>query len=110
MEQPESAEDWPNRPLSEAEAESLLAESDEGIAVWVMDDETGVRSTVIPTDAPDIAVIDVILETTTGYEMYSFTGGEWMDYGTQRKDDDDAPSMTGTLDSYRLLAGDSPLG
>ena len=38
--------------------------------------------------------------------MYSYAGGEWKDYGTQRKDDDEAPSMAGTLDSYRVLAGD----
>jgi hypothetical protein len=30
-----------------------------------------------------------------------------MDYGTQRKDDDEAPSMAGTLESYRVLAGES---
>jgi hypothetical protein len=39
--------------------------------------------------------------------MYSFSGGQWLDYGTQRKDDDDAPSMAGTLESYRVLAGES---
>jgi hypothetical protein len=30
-----------------------------------------------------------------------------MDYGVQRKDDDEAPSMAGTLDSYRVIAGES---
>jgi len=39
--------------------------------------------------------------------MYSYTSGVWMDYGTQRKDDSDAPSMAGTLDSYDVLAGES---
>ena len=29
-----------------------------------------------------------------------------MDYGTQRKDDDEAPPMTDILESYRVLAGD----
>lgn len=35
--------------------------------------------------------------------------GRWMDYGTQRKDDEEAPSMAGTLASYRLLAGETTL-
>lgn len=105
MEQPEPADEWPDRPLSEAEAESLL--EDEIIAVWVMDHETGVRTTVLPSDAPDDAVVDIVLETSTGFEMYSFSRGQWMDYGTQRKDDEETPSMAGTLDSYRVLAGES---
>lgn len=106
MEQPEPAEEWPDRPLSEAEAKDLL--EGDAVAVWVMDHETGVRSVVVPAGAPEDAVVDVILETATGFEMYSFTRGRWMDYGTQRKDDEDAPSMAGTLESYRVLAGESP--
>lgn len=106
MEQPEPAEDWPDRPLSEAEASDLL-EDENAVAVWVMDQDEGVRSVVVPADAPEDAVVDVVVETATGFEMYSFSGGQWMDYGTQRKDDDEAPSMDGTLESYRVLAGSS---
>jgi hypothetical protein len=72
-----------------------------------MNHESGVRSTVLPADAPDDAVVDVVVETGEAFEMYSYTGGRWMDYGTGRKDDPDAPSMAGTLESYRVLAGDS---
>ena len=43
------------------------------------------------------------------FEMYSYTGGRWMDYGVQHRDDEEAPSMAGTLASYRLLAGESTL-
>lgn len=107
MEEPEPAgEGWPDRPLSEAEAEALLEETDV-LAVWVMDPESDVRPVVIPPDAPEDPVVDVIVETTDGFDMYSFTGGQWMDYGTQWKDDTTAPSMEGTLDSYRVLAGES---
>lgn len=105
MQEPEPAEDWPERPLSEAEATDLL--EGDVVAVWVMDHEDGVRSVVVPPGAPEDAVVDVVLETETGFEMYSFSGGRWMDYGTQRKDDDEAPSMAGTLESYRVLAGES---
>lgn len=80
---------------------------EDGIAVWVMDHEDGVRSVAVPRDAPENAVVDLIIETATAFEMYSYSGGRWMDYGTQRKNDDDAPPMTGTLESYRLLAGES---
>jgi hypothetical protein len=66
----------------------------------------GVRSTVAP-GADDDAVVDVVLETDGAFEMYSYSRGQWMDYGTQRKDDSDAPSMAGTLESYRVLAGES---
>ena len=71
-----------------------------------MDPDSDVRSVAVPPGAPDDAVVDLVLETETGYRMYSYTGGRWMDYGTQRKDDDEAPQMTGTLESYRVLAGD----
>jgi hypothetical protein len=107
MEQPEPAPGWPDRPLSEAEAEAKL--DDDAIAVWVMDPDDAVRSGAVPVDAPDDPVIDLVLETPTGFDMYSYTGGRWMDYGTQRKDDDEAPSMAGTLGSYRVLAGESEL-
>ena len=107
MEQPELAEDWPGRPLSEAEATDHLGA--DVIGVWVMDHDSGVRSVAVPEGAPEDAVIDVILETDDAFEMYSYTGGRWMDYGTQRKDDQEAPSMAGTLASYRLLAGESTL-
>ena len=105
MQEPEPADGWPEGPLSEAEAAELLA--DDALAVWVMDHENGVRSVAVPPDAPEDAVVDVVVETRSGFEMYSFTGGRWMDYGTQRKDDDEAPSMAGTLESYRVLAGSS---
>lgn len=105
MEEPEPADDWPERPLSEAEAKELLTDDVE--AVWVMDHEDGVRSAAIGPNAPDDAIIDIVLETETAFEMYSYTRGQWMDYGTQRKDDEEAPSMAGTLESYRILAGSS---
>lgn len=107
MEQPEPAEEWPDEPLSEAEARALLTDAEDVVAVWVMDHTTDIRSVAIPPGAPDDAVVDVVLETTTGFEMYSFTKGRWMDYGTQQKDDEDAPSMAGTLNSYRVLTGES---
>ncbi|MFC3477411.1 hypothetical protein [Halobacterium litoreum] len=105
MDEPQPAEEWPDRPLSEAEARDLR-EGDVR-AVWVMDHEESVRSAVLPDDAPDDAVVDVVLETEDAFEMYSYTGGRWMNYGTQRRDDEDAPSMAGTLESYRVLAGES---
>lgn len=108
MEQPEPADGWPEGPLAESAAADLLAETDDAVGVWVMDHDADVRSVSLPADAPDDAVIDIVVETHAGFEMYSYTGGRWMDYGTQRKDAD-APSMAGTLDSYRLLAGESDL-
>lgn len=105
MEQPEPAEGWPDRPLSQAEARDHLA--DDVVAVWVMHHDDAVRSVAIPPGAPDDAVIDVVLETETAFEMYSYTGGRWMDYGTQRRDDEEAPSMAGTLEHYDVLAGES---
>jgi hypothetical protein len=107
VEQPEPAEGWPDRPLSEDEAEDLL---EDAIAVWVMDADSAVRSATVPPGAPDDPVVGVVVETETGFEMYSYTRGRWMDYGTQRKDDAEAPSMAGTLESYRVLAGESDLG
>lgn len=107
MEEPEPAEGWPEDPLSADEAAALLEERPEVVAVWVMRHDDGVRSSVVPADAPEDAVVDIVLETTAAFEMYSYSRGRWMDYGTQRKDDEDAPSMAGTLDSYEVLAGES---
>ena len=107
MEQPQPATGWPERPLSEAEAEAKL--DGDPVAVWVMDPDDTVRSATLPADAPGDPVIDLVLETETGFEMFSYTRGRWMDYGTQRKDDEEAPSMAGTLASYRVLAGESEL-
>lgn len=107
MDQPEPAEGWPDGPLSTDEAASLLDDRPDAVAVWVMHHDDGVRSSVVPADAPEDAVVDVVLETAEGFEMYSYSRGRWMDYGTQRKDNEDAPSMQGTLDSYEVLAGES---
>ncbi len=109
MEQPEPAADWPDGPLSQSAAADLLDEVGGAIGVWIMDHESGVRSVSTPADAPDDAVIDIVVETTDTFEMYSYTGGRWMDYGTQAKDDGDAPPMAGTLESYDLLTGDTDL-
>lgn len=105
MEEPEPAEDWPERPLSAAEATELR--TNDVKAVWVMDHDDGVRSVAVGSDAPDVAIVDIVLETQAAFEMYSYTGGRWMDYGTQRKDDEETPSMAGTLESYRVHAGTS---
>jgi hypothetical protein len=107
MEQPKPADGWPDRPLSEDEAADRLGEN--GRAVWVMDADSAVRSATVPPDAPDDPVIDLVVETDEAFEMYSYSRGRWMDYGTQRKDDDEAPSMAGTLASYRVLVGESDL-
>ena len=106
MEQPQPATGWPERPLSESEAEAKL--DGDAVAVWVMDPDDTVRS-ASRDDGPDDPVIDLVVETETGCEMYSYSRGQWMDYGTQRKDDAEAPSMAGTLASYRVLAGESEL-
>ncbi len=105
MQQPEPADGWPQRPLSASEAEDLLTDDVE--AVWAMDHTSGVRSATLGPGAPDDAIIDIVLETDTAFEMYSYSNGQWMDYGTQLKADDEAPSMAGTLESYEVLAGES---
>jgi len=108
MQEPEPAEDWPERPLSEAEATDLLDDVTGAVAVWVMDHNETARSVAVGTDAPDEAVVDIVVETDDAFEMYSYTRGQWMDYGRQRRDDAAAPSMAGTLEHYHVLAGDSP--
>lgn len=109
MEQPEPATGWPEQPLSQSDAAAFVEDRAEVIGVWVMDHDEAVRSVTVPRDAPEGAVIDVVLETTDAFEMYSYSGGQWMDYGIQSKDDEEAPSMAGTLASYRLLEGETDL-
>jgi len=102
-----TGDDWPDRPLTPEEARDRLDAAGDARAVWVMDHGESVRSTVVPDDGPEDAVVDLVVETDAGFEMYSYTRGQWIDYGMQRHDDDDAPSMAGTLESYRVLTGDS---
>jgi len=109
MDEPEPVDDWQHRPLSPAEASALLDDIDDAVAVWVMHHDNDVRAAVVLDDAPEDAVIDIVVETDGAFDMYSYTSGVWMDYGTQRKDDPDDPSMAGTLDSYDVLAGESEL-
>lgn len=106
MEESKPATDWPDFPLSEDEAAYRL---NDGLAVWVMDASEAVRPATVPPGSPDNPVVDIVIETNEAFEMYSYTGGQWMDYGAQRKDDDDAPPMDGTLTSYRILVGESEL-
>lgn len=110
MEQPSPAEGWPDRPLNPDEAHGIYDDSElldtaAVQAVWVMDQDETVRGTVAP-GADDDAIVDLVVETEAAYLMFSFSGGRWMDYGTQPKSDEDAPSMAGTLDSYRVLVGE----
>jgi hypothetical protein len=108
MQDPTPTTGWPDNPLSVTTAEELLHDITDAIAVWVMDHADSVRQIAIPDAQPD-AIIDIVVETTTGFDMYSYTDGQWMDYGTQRKDNESAPSMAGTLASYRILTGKSEL-
>ena len=108
MDAPQPADGWPDGPLSTDDARALYERRDAAEAVWVMDPESGVRSVTVPADGPDEPVVDIVVETDDAFEMYSYTGGRWMDYGTQQKDDEEAPPMAGTLESYRVLAGASP--
>jgi len=110
MEQ-QPAEGWPAEPLTEAEARDLLGGP--VVAVWVMDHDDSTRDAMLGADAPEDAVIDVVLETEAGFDMYSYTDHEgsrrWVSFGTERKGTRGAEMMAGTLESYRLLAGDSDL-
>ncbi len=107
MDEPTPAPDWPDRPLTEAEAADLR--DDEVRAVHVMDHSEAVRRGV---DADPDDVIEVVLETDAEYLMYSYTaapnaeGAIWMDYGTQPKDGEGGATMRETLASYRVVAGE----
>ena len=108
MKEPTPTTDWPDDPLSVTATKELLQDTSDAIAIWVMDHDESVRRIAIPDASPD-AIVDIVIETTTGFDMYSYTDGQWMDYGTQQKDNESAPSMAGTLASYRVLAGASEL-
>jgi len=102
--------EWPDRPLTEREAADLLA--DEVRAVHVMDHETAVRESV---DADEGDVIELVLETDAEYRMYSYAADPnedagWRDYGREFKAGEGAEAMRQTLDSYRVLAGESGAG
>ena len=115
MDQPTPAEGWPDGPLTESEACDLLGGTDHTEvpvrAVWVFDGGgEGARDALLDEDDPDDAVIDLVLETDVGYRMFSYTYGtaglNWQDYGTEPAGDE---AMAGTLESYRLLAGETAL-
>lgn len=119
---PTPAEEWPDRPLDEAEAVALLDDTpdrrypafdDPVTAVWVMDHDPATRAAVLDPDAPGDAVIEIVLETPDAFHMYSYAVGDgdpaWTDYGDEEKGTPGAARMAETLESYRLLAGESDL-
>jgi hypothetical protein len=115
MDQPTPAEGWPDGPLTESEARDLLGgteHTDEPVrAVWVFDGGgEGAREALLADDDPDDAVIDLVLETDAEYRMFSYTYGTaglgWQDYGTEPAENE---AMAGTLESYRLLDGETAL-
>lgn len=110
MDEPRPAEGWPDSPLTTDEARTLLDDDENVVAVWVMDHEENTRETVLTENDPDDAVIELILETATAFQMYSYTHGvngtAWMDYGSVERGTDGAEMMLDTLESYYVLVGD----
>lgn len=107
MDDPEPLVDWPDRPLTEAEAADLLSE--EVRAVHVMDHGDAVRAGL---DADEGDVVEIVLETDDEFRMYSYAadpgegGAEWRDYGRESKGGEGGRTMRQTLDSYRVLTGE----
>ncbi|MFC6941350.1 hypothetical protein ACFQE8_15490 [Salinirubellus sp. GCM10025818] len=132
MDQPTPAEGWPDGPLTEEEVRDLLGGTDHTDdpvrAVWVFDGGgEGAREAILGDDGPedvaegtsasngrpvdaDDAVIDLVLETTDEYRMFSYTYGRtglgWQDYGSEPAESE---TMADTLESYRLLVGETEL-
>lgn len=116
MDEPEPAEGWPEGPLTESEARDLLGGTDYTdepvVAVHVFDGGgEGARDALLDDGDPADAVIDIVLETDREYRMFSYTYGRaglgWQDYGSEPTD---SGTMAGTLESYRLLAGETAFG
>jgi hypothetical protein len=107
MENSQPVTEWPDRPLTEAEAADLL--DGEVRAVHVMDHGDAVRAGV---DAAEDEVIEVVTETDEAFWMYSYAadpgdgGAEWREYGHEPKDGEGGRTMRETLASYRVLAGE----
>ncbi len=104
----EPAEDWPDAPLTRAQARDLLG--GEVVAVWIMDYEENTRAVLLDADTPDDVVLDVVLETDDRYDMFSYTDYEgemtWLSFGSERKGTEGGEMMQETLESYRLLVSE----
>ena len=109
--EPEPAEGWPEGSLTEREARDLQFDREDATAVWVLDHDDATRVAILGPDPPDDAVIDIVVETDERFEMYSYTRHDsttqWVTYGAERKGTEGGTAMRDTLDSYRLLVGDS---
>lgn len=101
----EPATEWPDYPLTKAQARNLLEE--DIIAVWVMDYKENTRNLACDTDIEDDAVLDIVLEMDDRYEIYSYTDYEgettWVSFGTEWKGTERGEMMQDTLKSYQLL-------
>jgi hypothetical protein len=115
MQEPTPADGWPDGPLTETEARSLVTDdpavpvAGDPRTVHVMDHDPATREAILGDDPPEHFVVELVVETPTAYRMYSYTHGpdgtQWMDYGTVRKADEEAAAgMRATLESYRVLA------
>lgn len=108
IDEPQPADDWPDGPLTEADARALLDE-DGVIAVWERPPDEEARETVLTDEDPEDAVVELVIETRTEYRMYSYAhhldGTSWMDYGAERKGTEGAQMMIDALERYRVLVG-----
>lgn len=106
---PEPADDWPDGPLTRAEARTLLDRADV-VAVWERPPDEKAHASLLAPDDPDDAVVELVIETPTEYRLYGYArrddgGAAWMDYGAAEKGTDAAETMLDAFESYRLLVG-----
>lgn len=110
MDEPEPADDWPDGPLTQADARDLLGDENV-VAVWERPPDEETRESVLTDEDPEDAVVELVIETSTEYRMYSYAhhldGTSWMDYGAERKGTEGAELMLDTLGNYRVLVGSS---
>lgn len=71
IQEPTPATEWSDSPWSITAAEELLQDVINTIAVCVMNHEESVRRITIPNASSD-AVIDIVIETTTGFDMRNY--------------------------------------
>lgn len=101
----EPARDWPDRPLTPAEARSVYERDDDAVAVWVLDHAESVRTRLVPDDTPVGAVVDVVLERDGSFQVYSYTAGRWVDFGPFDTGSVDTIATADRLSNYRVLDG-----
>ncbi|WP_330631280.1 hypothetical protein [Halocatena halophila] len=116
---PRPASEWPNRPVEKAtllgdphppEAIDTLPIERPVRAIWGSTFADVQRQSITAGDVDASAVVDLVIETPSDYQLYSYTHHDgttqWVSYDSEQKGTEGADRIERLLDEYSFYSGD----